>query len=189
MQSWNEIRKAAAFSKRRRNAYDEKSLAQIFPLRSPRRYQRHASGDRALPTINYQLTNLWYNVRHENYFGRDGHGCGRVGGTGRRIYVLGEMGELGADARRFHDEIGELVGELGGDVFVGVGDGGGWMIDAALAHGFKGETVRVRDAAAAGRALAGILRAGDNVLLKASHSIALENVLPAYRKSKLASGK
>ncbi len=114
---------------------------------------------------------------------------GTVGGHGRRIYVLGEMYELGADARRFHDEIGELVGELGGDVFVGVGNGGGWMIDAAIAHGFKGETVRVPDAAAAGQALAGILREGDNVLLKASHSLALENVLPAYRKSKMASGK
>ena len=114
---------------------------------------------------------------------------GTVGGHGRRIYVLGEMYELGADSRRFHDEIGELVAELGGDVFVGVGNGGGWMIDAAMAHGFKGETFRVPDAAAAGQALAGILRAGDNVLLKASHGIALENVLPAYRKSKMASGK
>ena len=114
---------------------------------------------------------------------------GTVGGHGRRIYVLGEMRELGADARRFHNEIGELVGELGGDVFVGVGDAGGWMIDAAVANGFKGETVRVPDAAAAGRALASILRDGDNVLLKASHGVALENVLPAYRKCKVDSGK
>ncbi len=114
---------------------------------------------------------------------------GTVGGQGRRIYVLGEMYELGADSRRFHGEIGELVADLGGDVFVGVGDGGGWMIDAAVAHGFTGETVRVPDASSAGRALAGIVRAGDNILLKASHSLALENVLPAYRKSKANSGK
>ena len=111
---------------------------------------------------------------------------GAVGGAGRRVYVLGEMRELGADSRRFHDEIGALVAELGGDVFVGVGDAGGWMIDAALAGGFTGETIRVPDAAAAGRALASLLREGDNVLLKASHGVALENVLPAYRKAKSA---
>ncbi len=110
--------------------------------------------------------------------------AGAVGGGGRRVYVLGEMRELGADARRFHDEIGELVAALGGDVFVGVGEAGGWMIDAALAHGFAGEVVRVLDATAAGRALAGLLREGDNVLLKASHGVALENVLPAYRKAR-----
>ncbi len=104
--------------------------------------------------------------------------------TGRRIYVLGEMRELGPDARRFHDEICALVAELGGEVFVGVGEAGGWMIDAAVAGGFSGETLRVPDATAAGRALAGILRAGDSVLLKASHGVALERVLPAYRASR-----
>ena len=105
---------------------------------------------------------------------------GAVSG-GRRIYVLGEMRELGAGSRRYHDEIGELVAELGGDVFVGVGEAGGWMIDAALAKGFGGEVVRVPDAASAGKALAGILRDGDNVLLKASHGVALEKVFPAYK--------
>ena len=110
--------------------------------------------------------------------------AGTVGGAGRRIYVLGEMRELGADSRRFHDEIGELVAQLGGDVFIGVGEAGGWMIDAARSNGFGGEVLRVADAAAAGRALAGLLRAGDNVLLKASHGVALEGVLPAYRAAR-----
>lgn len=96
---------------------------------------------------------------------------------GRRIYVLGEMRELGADSRRFHDEIGELVAELGGDVFVGVGEAGQWMIDAAVAKGFNGECVNVPDSVAAGKALVGILREGDNVLLKASHGVALEKTI------------
>ncbi len=104
-----------------------------------------------------------------------------VADRGRRIYVLGEMRELGADSRRFHDEIGALVAELGGDVLIGVGDAGGWIIDAARAKGFAGETLQVADAEAAGRVLAGLLRPGDNVLLKASHGVALEKVLPAYR--------
>ena len=37
---------------------------------------------------------------------------------------------------------------------------------------------------AAGRALAGLLRPGDNVLLKASHGVALEKVFPAYRAAR-----
>ena len=110
--------------------------------------------------------------------------AGAVADRGRRLYVLGEMRELGADSRRFHDEIGALVAELGGDVLIGVGDAGGWMIDAARAKGFAGETLQVADAEAAGRALAGLLRPGDNVLLKASHGVALEKVLPAYRAAR-----
>ena len=103
---------------------------------------------------------------------------------GRRVYVLGEMRELGADSRRFHDETGALVAELGGDVFIGVGEAGGWMIDAARAGGFTGSVIRVEDAPAAGRALADVLRPGDNVLLKASHGVALEKVQPAWRSAK-----
>lgn len=101
--------------------------------------------------------------------------------SGRRIYVLGEMKELGEASRRFHNEIGALVGELGGDVFVGVGDAGKWMTDSAVNNGFTGEVINVPDSVSAGVALKSVTREGDNILLKASHSISLEKTIDAWR--------
>lgn len=96
---------------------------------------------------------------------------------GRRVYVLGEMRELGPDSRRFHEECGSLLGDLGGDLLVGVGEAGGWMADAAVAAGFRGEVILADDAVAAGRLLREKLREGDSVLLKASRGVALERVI------------
>ena len=97
---------------------------------------------------------------------------------GRRAYVLGEMRELGPDSKRFHEECGALLGELGGDLLVGVGEAGGWMAEAARNAGFQGEIVCVADAVEAGRILQDKLRKGDTVLLKASRGIALERAIP-----------
>ena len=91
----------------------------------------------------------------------------------RRIYVLGEMRELGAESRRHHDAIGALIALLGGDVLIGVGEAGGWIIDAAVAGGFDGDIVRVGDAQEAGSVLKGVVRPGDSVLIKASHGVGL----------------
>lgn len=97
---------------------------------------------------------------------------------GRRIYVLGEMRELGAESRRHHDAIGALLASLGGDVLVCVGEAGGWIADAAVAGGFTGETVRVADADEAGIAIKSIARPGDSVLIKASHGVGLHALRP-----------
>lgn len=96
----------------------------------------------------------------------------------RRICVLGEMRELGAESRMRHDEIGRLVASLGGDVLVGVGEAGGWIIDAAVASGFAGTPIRAADADDAGRLLRGIVHPGDSVLLKASHGVGLFKLCP-----------
>ena len=51
----------------------------------------------------------------------------------RTVAVLGEMAELGAEAPRFHEEIGRVARELGVDVVVGVGE-----LGAALRAGRVG---------------------------------------------------
>ena len=44
--------------------------------------------------------------------------------TGRRIAVLGRMGELGALAEAGHQRVGEAAARLGVELLIGVGAGG-----------------------------------------------------------------
>jgi len=90
----------------------------------------------------------------------------------RRLAVLGVMAELGPEAERFHEEVGQRADELGIDVLVTVGE-------AARGFGrrFGGETHAVaapEEAAALLRAIAG---PGDRVLVKGSRAAGLERVL------------
>jgi UDP-N-acetylmuramoyl-tripeptide--D-alanyl-D-alanine ligase len=85
------------------------------------------------------------------------------------VAVLGEMAELGADAPRYHEEIGAFARGLGVDVILGVGElarryaPDEWAADAAAAS----ELVRI------------VVTSGDTVLVKASRAVGLEVVADA----------
>jgi UDP-N-acetylmuramoyl-tripeptide--D-alanyl-D-alanine ligase len=83
----------------------------------------------------------------------------------RRVAVLGEMAELGAEAPAYHREIGELVHRLGIEKVIGVGE---------LARAYGGDWVASADDAAT--TLREALRPGDVVLVKGSRSVGLEAV-------------
>ena len=85
-------------------------------------------------------------------------------GAHRRVAVLGEMAELGQSAPAYHEEIGELVRELGVHV-IAVGE---------QARAYGGEWVPT--AAEAAERLRAELRPGDAVLVKGSRSVGLEVV-------------
>ena len=85
-------------------------------------------------------------------------------GAHRRLAVLGEMAELGADAPAYHAEIGEVVRSIGVQV-IAVGE---------LARAYGGEWVAT--AAEAAERLRAELRPGDVVLVKGSRSVGLEVV-------------
>jgi UDP-N-acetylmuramoyl-tripeptide--D-alanyl-D-alanine ligase len=89
----------------------------------------------------------------------------------RRVAVLGDMLELGEDAPRFHREIGAHAAERGIDLLVTVGP-----LAALMAEGFGTHAYSVPDAAAAAGLLAGLLHAGDAVLVKGSRGVGLELV-------------
>lgn len=105
--------------------------------------------------------------------------CATVG-EGRRIFVLGEMRELGRNSRRYHEETGELVAKLKPDMLVAVGSAGKWISDSALSSGFSGRVIHAEDSSSAALLLKGELREGDNVLLKASRGVALEKVVASF---------
>ncbi len=92
--------------------------------------------------------------------------------SGRRIAILGGMGELGPDAERFHREIGRRADELGVEVLVTVGE-----LGVGYAEGFGGERYSVATPEEAGSLLDELAEPGDHVLVKGSRSAGLERVL------------
>ena len=95
-------------------------------------------------------------------------------GSRRRVAVLGDMAELGADAPAYHREIGRLAVELGVDALLAVGP---------LARGYLDGGVPTSEwaptAADARSLVAGIVRPGDCVLVKASRAVGLEAIVDA----------
>jgi UDP-N-acetylmuramoyl-tripeptide--D-alanyl-D-alanine ligase len=93
---------------------------------------------------------------------------------GRRVAVLGDMLELGAEGPRFHRELGAQATAAGVDLLVTVGERA-----ALAAEGFAAEHRHARDAGEAARLVPGLVRAGDTVLIKASRGVGLELVADA----------
>ncbi|WP_066582131.1 UDP-N-acetylmuramoyl-tripeptide--D-alanyl-D-alanine ligase [Cellulomonas timonensis] len=98
-----------------------------------------------------------------------------VAGRDRRsIAVLGEMLELGEDAREAHDAIGRLAVRLNIALTIAVGEGARPIRDGANREGSWGDEVAVADDIdAAARFLDEELRAGDVVLVKSSYGAGL----------------
>jgi UDP-N-acetylmuramoyl-tripeptide--D-alanyl-D-alanine ligase len=96
--------------------------------------------------------------------------------AGRRIAVLGDMGELGEHSASAHEETGRHAAAAGVDGLYAVGQ---WApVLAAGARGAGLGTVReCADAAEAGEALLDELQPGDLVLVKASRRMRLDVVV------------
>lgn len=90
-------------------------------------------------------------------------------GAPRTLAVLGEMGELGPGAARFHREVGAHAREQGVDLVLGVGE---------PARDYDPDEL-VADPGEAAEWLATHLEAGDAVLVKGSRSAGLEAVADA----------
>jgi UDP-N-acetylmuramoyl-tripeptide--D-alanyl-D-alanine ligase len=96
---------------------------------------------------------------------------------GRGIAVLGEMAELGDQSAELHEAAGVQAAEAGVAALIVVGDGAAPMLAGAKSVGtWDGELVHVPDSTAAVEAVRSRMRPGDVVLVKASHSIGLEQV-------------
>jgi UDP-N-acetylmuramoyl-tripeptide--D-alanyl-D-alanine ligase len=91
----------------------------------------------------------------------------------RRVAVLGDMLELGAQAPRFHRDIGECARAAGVQLLVTVGP-----LATDIGRGFGTSGVHaVADAGAAAELLTELLRPHDTVLVKGSRGVGLERVV------------
>lgn len=97
----------------------------------------------------------------------------------RFVAVLGGMFELGAEARAYHRETGEVAQEVGVDLLVCVGDEARWYAET-----FSGEVLMFNDAAAAAEGLQEVLRGGEYVVVKGSRGVGLD-LLTAKLKERL----
>ncbi len=95
----------------------------------------------------------------------------------RRVAVLGDMLELGAEEHALHREIGAEAQRTGVDVLVTVGPRA-----AAMAEAFAGEAHAAPDAAAGAELAAELVRPGDLVLVKGSNGVGLSVVAPRLRE-------
>jgi len=100
---------------------------------------------------------------------------------GRRIAVLGEMGELGSESERGHREVGEVAAELRIDELIAVGAAGAGMASAAHNAGLE-NSVAVGSADEAAERLGKNAAPGDLILVKGSRSARMERVLEEFAK-------
>jgi UDP-N-acetylmuramoyl-tripeptide--D-alanyl-D-alanine ligase len=112
-------------------------------------------------------------------------------GAPRRVAILGEMKELGADAAGLHAEVGRAAAARlgGGDVLVAVGPHAETLVEAARRAGFAGETRCAgefsEDFAAE---TAAAIPSGSAVLLKGSRGARMERFLDPLRSAFASTG-
>jgi UDP-N-acetylmuramoyl-tripeptide--D-alanyl-D-alanine ligase len=109
--------------------------------------------------------------------------------AGRKLFVAGDMKELGPESARYHRELGLRVAAHHLDRLFAVGEFAGEVVAGAVAGGFPVEAAQAF--ATVDELVSALLmevRAGDAVLVKGSRAMQLERVIEAARES-LLSGK
>jgi UDP-N-acetylmuramoyl-tripeptide--D-alanyl-D-alanine ligase len=99
----------------------------------------------------------------------------------RRVFIFGDMLELGAESAKLHEKVGDRVARTPNiDVFVGIGPEATRAVHKAKTLRSKLEAHAFASVEEAARALPDILREGDLALLKGSRGMRLERVLAAF---------
>ncbi|MCR4991270.1 MAG: UDP-N-acetylmuramoyl-tripeptide--D-alanyl-D-alanine ligase [Lachnospiraceae bacterium] len=97
----------------------------------------------------------------------------------RKVAILGDMFELGADEAKLHSSIGEYAFLHGVDILITIGDLSKNMYEAAK-NGADGKDKAVyyfKTKEEAMEELPGILRGNDSILIKASHGMHFEKIV------------
>ena len=103
-------------------------------------------------------------------------------GLGRRVAILGDMGELGDNEAKLHQEVGEFAGKLQLDEIICVGDLSKNIIkgiqkvnpNMAIEHFDTREELL--------QALSKTIKKGDTILVKASHFMKFEEVVATLNR-------
>lgn len=97
---------------------------------------------------------------------------------GRKVAILGDMLELGKYSQEIHTKVGQEIKNNNIDILITVGEESKYIEKEAINDGFiKENTYHFKNAEECYNNLNKILKEKDVVLLKASHSIGLTNVV------------
>ena len=98
---------------------------------------------------------------------------------GKRIAVLGEMRELGAESERGHREIGETAATLGVDQLITIGDAAELIAEGARTAGLD-KVSSAQSTSEAAKLLSEMVEPGDLVLIKGSRAARTEEVIEQF---------
>lgn len=99
---------------------------------------------------------------------------------GRKVAILGNMGELGADELDLHRGVGEYAADLGINVVCGIGNLAKEIVEGASSSGTEALWFETKADFLA--QIKEIIKEDDNVLVKASHGMQFPEIVDALRK-------
>ena len=99
------------------------------------------------------------------------------GFPGRKVAVLGDMGELGKDELALHHEVGAFAKEAGVELLIAVGE-----LSRSTAGGYGEGAVHFGTVEEAAKGIHAMLREGDSVLVKASHRMHFETIVDTLKE-------
>ncbi len=108
--------------------------------------------------------------------------CDSLAWTGRRVYALGSMLELGTESEAEHRDLGARAGTSRADALLFFGAETAESARAAREAGFRGTVVQTADFDELARKAGDIARDGDLWLLKASRGMELERLTDILRR-------
>ena len=98
-------------------------------------------------------------------------------GLGRKVAILGDMGELGPDERALHREVGEFAGSLDIDCCICVGALMTELADGISSVNSKIQVIQIENLQELLRELPKLVKKDDTILVKASHSMHFEKAV------------
>ena len=146
---------------------------------------RPLSGRTEIVKGTYTIVNDCYNANMESSMAALSF-CDELSVQGRKVYVFGSMKELGDETIKAHERLGRAVARSAATLVYFYGQETRHAYESALKAGANAAMFHFDDFEALSRAVRGAVKPGDLVLLKASHSMALERL--ADQLSALQSG-
>ena len=103
-------------------------------------------------------------------------------GEGRRVAILGDMGELGENEIALHEEVGTHAAQCGIDVCICVGALSVHMAEAARKADQEFKVIYEESRESLLEHLGDLVQEGDTILVKASHFMQFEEVVKALEE-------